>query len=363
MFERQYWRFIDWWMICGLFVVSGFGLSIVYSATYSNPASSFFETQLLWVFIGFVVLATIMWLDYHIISDRAELLYVLCLGVLLYLLLFGDMRAATNRWLELGVLTLQPGEFTKLAVVIFLSKYFSAVRQDKLRTSEILISSMFVAPPVILIALQPDLGTAATIIFIYLVMVLLAGIRRKHLFCAGLLVSLALPLSFNFLLKDYQKERIYSFLEPGRDPQGSGYQSIQSTIAVGAGGFNGKGWLAGTQSQLQFLPTPHTDFVFAVIAEEFGFLGVTMVILLYLLITLRGVDTARRSRDRLGMFLVTGVLSMFVFQTVYNISMVAGLVPIKGFPLPLISYGGSSLLSTMMGFGLILGVRLRRFAN
>ena len=364
MFERQYWRFIDWWMIGGLFIVSGFGLSIVYSASYSNRSSSFFETQLLWVFIGFVVLAAIMWLDYHIIADRAELLYVLFLGVLLYLLLFGDLRAATNRWLELGgVRTLQPGEFTKLAVVIFLSKYFSSVRQDKLRTSEILATSIFVAPPVILIALQPDLGTAVTIVFIYLVMVLLAGISRKQLLCAGLLVSLALPLSFNFLLKDYQKERIYSFLDPGRDPQGTGYQSIQSTIAVGAGGFKGKGWLAGTQSQLQFLPTPHTDFVFAVIAEEFGFLGVTIVLLLYLLITLRGIDTARRSRDRLGMFLVTGVLSMFIFQTAYNISMVAGLVPIKGFPLPLISYGGSSLLSTMMGFGLILSVRLRRFAN
>jgi rod shape determining protein RodA len=194
-------------------------------------------------------------------------------------------------------------------------------------------------------------------------MALLAGVKRKLIVFAAVIFALALPLGWSFVLKDYQKQRVYAFLNPDRDPQGAGYQSIQSTIAVGSGGVTGAGWLKGSQSQLQFLPAPHTDFVFAVIAEEFGFIGVATVMLLYLLIMLRGLDTARRARDRLGIYLVVGVLSMFFFQTLYNVAMVAGLVPIKGFPLPLISYGGSSMMTTLMGFGLVLNVRMRRFAN
>ena len=259
--------------------------------------------------------------------------------------------------------TLQPGELAKVGVAVFLAKYLAAVRQDRLGTFEVLITGLFTGVPIVLITLQPDLGTAATIGVVYCAMVLLAGVRRRLFVVAAVVVVLALPLAWSFVLKDYQKERVYAFLDPGSDPQGAGYQSIQSTIAVGSGGIAGKGWLEGSQSQLQFLPAPHTDFVFAVMGEEFSFVGVATVIILYLMLTLRCMDTARRARDRLGFYLVCGVLSMFVFQTVYNLAMVAGLVPIKGFPLPLMSYGGSSMLSTMLGFGLILNVRMRRFAN
>jgi len=361
--DRRQWRSIDWLTILGLFVAAGFGLLVIYSASHAGPTPDLYKGQITRLLIGLSLLGFVIVFDYHTIVDWAELFYIAIVGLLMYLVLFGGLRAGTSRWLELGIGTFQPGELAKIAVVIFLAKYLSAVRKDRLGTSEVLITGLFAGIPLILIALQPDLGTAATIAVVYGAMVILAGVRPKLLLIAGFVLVLAVPLGWSFALKDYQKERVYSFLDPGRDPKGAGYQSIQSTIAVGAGGFTGKGWLEGTQSQLQFLPTPHTDFIFAVVAEEFGFVGVMTVILLYLVITLRSVETARRARDRLGIYLVFGVLTMFVFQTLYNLSMVAGLVPIKGFPLPLMSYGGSSMLATMVGFGLILNVRMRRFVN
>jgi rod shape determining protein RodA len=361
--DRRQWHSIDWLTVLGLAVVSGFGLLVIYSATQAGPTPDLYKAQIARLLIGLTLLGLVMLVDYHTIVDRAEILYVSVLALLLYLVLFGGLRAGTNRWIELGVGTFQPGELAKIGVVVFLAKYYSAVRKNHLGSGEVFITGLFAGIPVVLVALQPDLGTAATIGVVYLSMALLAGVRGKLVLVGVLLVALAAPLAWSFVLKDYQKERVYAFLDPGRDPRGSGYQSIQSTIAVGSGGFAGKGWLQGTQSQLQFLPAPHTDFVFAVVAEEFGFLGVATVIILYVVIILRCVDTARRSRDRLGVYLVFGVLSMFAFQTLYNFAMVAGLVPIKGFPLPLMSFGGSSMLATMVGFGLILNVRMRRFVN
>lgn len=361
--DRRQWRSLDWLTLLGLATASGFGLLVIYSASQAGPSPDLYKAQLARLAIGMALLGLVMLIDYHAIVDRAEVLYVGIVVLLVYLVFFGGLRAGTNRWLELGFGTLQPGELAKVGVVVFLAKYFSAVRKNHLDSHEVLVTGAVVGVPIVLIALQPDLGTAATIGVVYASMALLAGVRPKLLLVGTFILVLAVPLAWSFVLKDYQKERVHAFLDPSRDPKGAGYQSIQSTIAVGAGGLAGKGWLKGTQSQLQFLPTPHTDFVFAVVAEEFGFVGVATVIILYLTITLRCLDTARRARDRLGIYLVFGVLSMFVFQTLYNLAMVAGLVPIKGFPLPLMSYGGSSMLATMLGFGLIINVRMRRFVN
>ncbi|HXV63040.1 MAG TPA: rod shape-determining protein RodA [Vicinamibacteria bacterium] len=363
MLDKRQWQSVDWLIILGLVVASTIGLLIIYSVTHAGSTPDLYQAQIARLLIGMVLLLLVMFIDYHTIVDRAEVLYLAVSGLLLYLVIFGGLRAGTSRWLELGVGTFQPGELAKIAVVLFLAKYFAGVRGDCLRASEVVTSGFFAGVPIVLIALQPDLGTAATIGVVFVSMALLAGVRAKLLLVGALFVVLLIPLAWAFVLKEYQKERVYAFLDPGRDPRGAGYQSIQSTIAVGAGGFSGKGWLAGTQSQLQFLPTPHTDFVFAVLAEEFGFVGVAAVMILYFVITLRCLDTARRARDRLGIHVVFGVLSMFAFQTLYNLAMVAGLVPIKGFPLPLMSYGGSSMLATMIGFGLIINVRLRRFVN
>ena len=363
MIDQRLWRGIDWLILGGLLGASGFGLLVIYSVTHAGPTPDLWLAQLARLGLGLGLLVTVLFIDYHSLVDRAEVFYVAILGFLLYLVLFGALRAGTNRWLEFGFATLQPGELAKIAVVLILGKYFAAVRKDQLDTSEVAVTGALAGVPVVLVALQPDLGTAATLAFVYLAMATLAGLKRRLVLVGLFVFVLTVPLAWSFVVKDYQKERVYAFLDPGRDPRGAGYQSIQSTIAVGSGGFTGKGWLEGTQSQLQFLPTPHTDFVFAVLAEEFGFVGVVTVILLYLMITLRCLDTARRARDRIGIYLVAGVLSMFVFQTLYNLAMVAGLVPIKGFPLPLLSYGGSSMLATMVGFGMIMNVRMRRFVN
>lgn len=363
MFDKRFWFGIDWLTLLGLVGACGIGLAVIYSATQGGPTPEVYQRQILWILIGFLLLGIVVLLDYHALVEHAEVLYLGVGVALVYLLVFGSVRAGTQRWLELGAHTIQPGELAKIALVLLLAKYFSAVRKDELGFGEIVATGALAGVPVLLVALQPDLGTAVTLVVVYVAMALLAGMARRFLLLGTLILALGTPLGWHFVLKDYQKERVQAFLDPSRDPRGAGYQSIQSTIAVGSGAFTGTGWLQGSQSQLQFLPAPHTDFVFAVIAEELGFVGVVVVILLYLMITLRSLDTARRARDRLGVFLVTGVLSMFIFQTFYNMAMVAGLVPIKGFPLPLISYGGSSMLTTMIGFGLILNVRMRRFVN
>lgn len=350
-------------MILGLVLASGIGVAVVYSATQGGPTPDIYQRQLAWIAVGFLLMALMLVVDYHALVDHAEILYVIVVAALVYLIVFGSLRAGTNRWLELGAMTLQPGELAKLVLILLLAKYFTRVRRSQLSNNEVAITGVIAGVPVLLVALQPDLGTAVTLSVLYACMALLAGLRGKLILVAVVVTAMALPIGWSFLLKDYQKERVHAFLDPGRDPRGAGYQSIQSTIAVGSGGVTGAGWLKGSQSQLQFLPAPHTDFVFAVIAEEFGFIGVVTVMLLYMMIALRALDTARRSRDRLGIYLVAGVLSVFFFQAIYNMAMVGGLVPIKGFPLPLISYGGSSMLATMLGFGLILNVRMRRFVN
>ena len=361
--DRRLWLNIDWLIIVGVLSGSCIGLFVIYSATHLGPEPDLWIAQLTRIVLGLCLLFAVLMIDYHSLVERAELFYISIVVMLLYLVLFGGLRAGTNRWLEFGFLTLQPGELAKIAVVLLLGKYFAAVSKDTLKMSEMITAGALAGIPIVLVALQPDLGTALTVGIAYCSMVVLAGLKRRMMLLGFVFLVLTVPITWSFMLKDYQKERVYAFLDPSSDPRGIGYQSIQSTIAVGSGGFAGKGWLEGTQSQLQFLPTPHTDFVFAVLAEEFGFIGVVVVLLLYAMITLRCLDTARRARDRIGIYIVVGVLSMFVFQTLYNLAMVAGLVPIKGFPLPLLSYGGSSMLATMVGFGLIMNVRMRRFVN
>jgi rod shape determining protein RodA len=238
----------------------------------------------------------------------------------------------------------------------------SEYRQESLGLRDILMPAGAVGLLALLVAKQPDLGTAGCFVPILLAAAFLAGLRMRAVFALALALVLTAALAWP-LLKDYQKTRIYTFLDPSLDPRGAGYQKIQSQIAVGSGGLLGRGFLGGSQSQLGYLPARHTDFIFSVLAEEAGFVGVSVALGLYLLVLWRMLETARLARDRLGAFLVAGLAAGFGFQVVYNVAMVAGLVPVKGLPLPLMSYGGSSVLSTLMGIGLVLSVRMRRFAN
>jgi len=290
------------------------------------------------------------------------LLYVMSLLTLVYVLRFGPLIAGTRRWIMIAGFQLQPSELVKLAVAVFAAKVFSEFRQESLGLREVALPGAAVGLLSLLIAREPDLGSAACLVPLFLAVAFLAGLRMRAVFLLGAALVLAAGLAWP-MLKDYQKTRIYTFLDPSLDPKGAGYQKIQSQIAVGSGGLLGRGFLGGSQAQLGYLPARHTDFVFSVLAEETGFVGVFAALSLYLLLLWRMLETARLARDRLGAFLVAGVSAAFAFQVVYNVGMVAGLVPVKGLPLPLMSYGGSSILSSLMGIGLVLSVRMRRFAN
>jgi rod shape determining protein RodA len=284
-------------------------------------------------------------------------------AVLGYMLVLGPRIAGTRRWLVVGGFQVQPSELVKIAAALLAAKVFAEVRKDTLGLLDVAGPACALGLLAVLIAAQPDLGTAFCIVPLFLTVALLAGLRMRAVIALFLVLLVVVGIGWQYALKDYQKSRIYSFLDPSLDPKGVGYQKIQSQIAVGSGGLMGKGYMKGSQSQLGYLPARQTDFIFSVLAEELGFLGVALVLALYLLLLWRALETAQLARDRVGAFLAAGLAAMLAFQVVYNVAMVAGLVPVKGLPLPLMSYGGSSVVATLVGIGLILNVRMRRFAN
>ncbi|HSD28647.1 MAG TPA: rod shape-determining protein RodA [Vicinamibacteria bacterium] len=353
---------VDWVLAAATLVLALVGVAMVYSATHSGQNPDLYLKQLGLAGVGTVALMVTATIDYRRLADRAMLLYALSAVSLVYVLRFGPVKAGTRRWIELGAFQLQPSELVKLAAAVVIAKIFAEYRQETLGLRDVVLPGAAVGLLAILIARQPDLGTAACLVPLFLAVAFLAGLRMRAV--AGLAAVMLLVAALAWpLLKDYQKTRIYTFLDPSLDPRGAGYQKIQSQIAVGSGGLVGRGFLEGSQSQLGYLPARHTDFIFSVLAEEAGFVGVVVVLALYLFVVWRMLETARLARDRLGAFLVAGITASFAFQVVYNVAMVAGLVPVKGLPLPLMSYGGSSILASLMGIGLVLSVRMRRFAN
>jgi rod shape determining protein RodA len=353
---------VDWVLAGAGIALALVGVAMVYSATHSGHNPDLYLKQLALVGVGTLALVVTATVDYRRLADRALLLYALSVLSLLYVLRFGPVKAGTRRWIELGSFQLQPSELVKLAAAVVIAKIFAEYRQETLGLRDVALPGAAVGLLVLLIARQPDLGTAACLVPLFLAVAFLAGLRMRAVVGLAGVMLLVAALTWPFL-KDYQKTRIYTFLDPTLDPRGAGYQKIQSQIAVGSGGLVGRGFLKGSQSQLGYLPARHTDFVFSVLAEEAGFVGVFVVLALYLFVVWRMLETARLARDRMGAFLVAGITAGFAFQVVYNVAMVAGLVPVKGLPLPLVSYGGSSILSSLMGMGLVLSVRMRRFAN
>ena len=336
---------------------------MVYSATHAGRQPQLYLKQLALVGAGLVGMALAAAIDYRRLADRAVLLYVMSLVSLVYVLRFAPLIAGTRRWILVGGFQLQPSELVKLAAAVFVAKLFSEFRRESLGLRDVALPGVAVGLLALLIAREPDLGTAACLVPLFLAVAFLAGLRMRAVLGLAAALVLSAGLAWSLLLVDYQKTRIYTFLDPSLDPRGAGYQKIQSQIAVGSGGLLGRGFMEGSQAQLGYLPARHTDFIFSVLAEEAGFVGVSMALALYLLLLWRMLETARLARDRLGAFIVAGVSAAFAFQVVYNVGMVAGLVPVKGLPLPLMSYGGSSMVSSLMGIGLVLSVRMRRFAN
>ena len=370
MLERRLYRHIDWLLLGAVVLLCALGVTMIYSTTYDPAADaggSQVSTQLWALGIGLVAFIIMLSVDYRWFSDSSLVIFVGLLALLGYALLFGATMGGAQRWIGLGAFNLQPSEFARIVVALalatLLSDRFSDWRRGPQTPGVWLISALIVGLPFLLIARQPDLGTAVTLLPVCFGIFVFAGLRLRYIAVLVALAILIAPVAWTYGLEDYQRQRISSFLDPEQDARGAGYQQIQARITVGSGGPMGKGFLKGTQSQYHFLPVAHNDFIFSVLAEEQGFLGVVVALGLYLFVILRGLDAARLAKDRLGTYLVVGVMSGFAFQVIYNIAMSAGLAPVKGLTLPLMSSGGSSVIATLAAFGLVLNVRMRRFTN
>ncbi len=366
MFERRLYTYLDWTLVTAILLLCAIGLAMIYSTTFdptTERVGEQFYRQLWALAVGLVALTVCLMVDYRLLADRAVLIYGGLIALLSYTLVFGIEMGGAQRWIGLGPFNLQPSEFARLAIPLVLATFYAQSRRGTRTMGDWVLGAAFVVVPFALIAREPDLGTAVTLLPVCLAIMLFAGLPLRFLASIVIVAILVVPVAWTYAMEDYQRTRIVSFLDPEQDPRGAGYQQIQARITVGSGGLTGKGFLQGTQNQYNFLPVAHNDFVFSVLAEEQGFLGVLFTLGLYLFVILRSLDTARVAKDRTGMYLVIGIMAGFSFQVIYNITMSAGLAPVKGLTLPLVSYGGSSIISTLMGFGLILNVRMRRFIN
>lgn len=360
---RQFLQGLDFPLVGLTLLLSGLGVAMIYSATQGGKLQGLWIAQLIAVAISLLLMLVAAAVDYRRLADRSPLLLSITLAVLAVTLVVSPRIAGTKRWLSVGPIQFQPSEFAKIVAALVIAKLFSELRKDSLGLRDLFVPAAVTGTLALTIASAPDLGTAVSLLPMFFVGAFLAGLRYRSilLLCAGLLLFGA--AAWQFFLHDYQKARIYSFLNPDLDPRGSGYQKKQSQIAVGSGGLAGKGYGMGSQTQLGYLPARQTDFIFSVLAEEFGFTGVVVTLGLYLALLWRCLDIARLARDRLGAILVACLTATLTFQVVYNVGMVAGLLPVKGLPLPLMSAGRSSVLATYISIGLILSVRMRRFAN
>jgi rod shape determining protein RodA len=363
MFDRRLVSNFDWVLLFTVLLLAGVGIVNLFSATSSwqSAATPLYLKQLLWLSGGVLIALIICLFDYRHLEHFAVHFYGLSIGMLVYVLLVGKTAMGAARWIDLGFFNVQPGEVIKIAMILLLARIFAKTATplgyDLL---DLWKPALWLLVPVLLILKEPDLGTAAMVIFIAVTMLLFAGIKRGTLICLGIL-GVLIAVAGWFGLHDYQRARIRTFMNPEADPLGSGYHIIQSKIAVGSGGFWGKGFIQGTQSQLSFLPERHTDFAFSVFAEEWGFVGCFTLLFFYLFLIVWGLYVARRAADRFGLFLAVGVTAMIFWHIVVNLGMVIGLLPVVGVPLPLFSYGGTSMVTTMIGVGLLMNVSMRRF--
>jgi rod shape determining protein RodA len=361
MIDRRLIENIDWALISLLLLNSLLGVLMIYSSSHYLPGQ-YYVRQLFWIGVGLAALFVVLLVDYKMLVTYAFYFYGLIILVLLAMLVFGQF-IKKGSWIQLPFFQVQPSELAKIALILALAHLFSEYKKNYVSRSAALASIGLAAFPSLLVALQPDLGTALSYLPLLLGSLILAGLRRKVLAGMVVLALLAGVAGWNFYLKDYQKKRLATVVFPGKDPQGSGYHILQSKIAIGSGGLLGRGFKKGTQSQLKFLPARHTDFIFSVIGEEFGFAGASVILFIYSIFLLRLFRSAGKSRDRTGVYIVFMVSLMFAFQLVVNVAMVIGIFPIIGIPLPLLSYGGSSLLANFLGLGLVLNVKMRRFVN
>jgi rod shape determining protein RodA len=356
----------DWTMLAIVAVISMIGLAEIYSATHASPMAGLHWKQLTWIAVGVAGMFLIATIDYHAILDQAPALYIFGIAGLVVVLAIGLTHLGAKRWIPIGgVANLQVSELMKLIIIVVLARYLSEVRTDRLTLRDMVKVALLTLVPVALILKQPDLGTAMVLVPVAVVGCVLAGIEWKHLAIGVILIGALVPVAWHMRthLKPYQQQRIETFLHPEEDQRGAGYQILQSEIAVGSGGIRGKGFGKGSQVQLAFVPVRYSDFILAALAEEQGFIGVCVVLLLYLGLILRLVDNAQKAKDRAGMYVIMGVAAILGFHVLVNASMVIGYMPVTGIPLPLMSYGGSSTAFVFLALGLVMNVRMRRYVN
>ena len=362
-FDRNLLAHFDWMLLVTFAVVVAMSLANLYSASYTGyygtPA---YVKQGYYYLLGLTVMLGIIGTDYRIFMRLNYGIYGLVILCLVAALVFGKTTAGTQRWINLGVFKLQPSEPAKLSLVITLASYYS--RKDTgqgFGTKELLVPGLLAGVPFLLIVKQPDLGTALMLLAIFVSMTLFVKLKTSTIIILVAACMVIVPLGWKYGLKPYQRQRVETFLNPEEDPLQSGYHIMQSKIAVGSGGKFGKGYLKGTQVHLDFLPEHHTDFAFSVWAEEWGFAGSFVFLACYVFMIVQGLNVALYARDKFGVLLAFGVVSLIFWQAFINLAMVLGLLPVVGMPLPLFSYGGSSLLTTLAGIGILFSVRMRRF--
>jgi rod shape determining protein RodA len=362
--DRRLISHFDWTIFLTTLAFVGIGVATIYSANFSvssGHAGPLPTRQVMWLGLGLVAMIAAMSFDYHYIDRIAYPFYGVILLLLASVLLFGHSGGGSQRWINLGFFRLQPSEPAKIAIVLVMAKYFQQDEPPKgYLLRDLWMPALMVAPLVLLTLIQPDLGTAIILGIVFISMVLMGGLRLRsfsYLVGSGLAV---LPIAWRFF-KPYQRNRILTFLDPDRDPLGAGYHVIQSKIAIGSGRVLGKGYLHGTQNRLDFLPAQHTDFIFAVFSEEWGFVGCLVLLLLYLILIAYCLRIVQRAKDRFGGLLVFGMVAILFWHVVINVAMVAGIMPVVGVPLPMVSYGGSALASMMFAIGVIMNVSMRRY--
>lgn len=353
-FSSLFQRF-DWALLAVVTLLFSIGVLALYSFSETTAGNVYFGKQLLFALIGVGGMFFVAALDYRHIARMSTLLYFVTLGVLLLVLLIGEPVRGTVGWLSFGGFQVQPVEFAKLILIIFLASFISKKRSELGEWTRLIASLFLTAFMILLVLRQPDLGSSLVLMFIWGSMILVSGIRWKHALVLSVLGGLLLMGSW-LLLADYQKDRLQTFLNPELDPRGAGYNVLQSMVAVGSGGLWGKGVGHGSQSQLNFLPEKHTDFIYAVITEELGLFGGALVLVLYALLLYRIERIAKTARDNTGYLIAVGLLAYFFVQIAINLGMNIGLLPVTGLPAPFLSYGGSSLLASFIGLGILLSI-------
>jgi len=354
-------RDFDWLLLIFVLMLCALGVMEVRSATAHTKFAGAHVKQFYWIIAGIGCMFMMSLVNYQVLLERVHWMYIAAVASLIMVMIFGQKYLGARRWIKMpGGWHFQPSEWVKLILILAVAKYCSDLHQRDLSWSDFIKAGAIVGVPMLMVLAQPDLGTALTYIPIAIMGLFLGGLHARQALTVALLAGLMMPLAWHGL-KPYQRERLTSFLEPEADRQGSGYQVIQSLIAVGSGGIWGSS--AGSQTHLSFLPVPQTDFIFAAFAEEHGFVGALSVMLLYFIVLMRLTQNAQTAPDRAGTFLVMGVVAVLSFHILVNIGMVVGFMPVTGIPLPLMSYGGSSVLFMFLALGMVMNVRMRRFVN